>query len=80
MLPHPIEHPGKHPDLGYGAVWGGIYIVNFMKRVAQNLRRVILLHFGLVIARFHSEKTRKLIMFMMFGFLDVSMIPKTNYS
>ena len=37
------------------------------KRVARKLRRIILLHFGLVTFRFHFGKTRKVSMFMIFG-------------
>ena len=48
------------------------------KRLAQKLRRIILLLFGLVTFRFHFGKTRKLMIFMVFGFWDVTMTPKTN--
>ena len=43
-----IENPGKsrkNADLGCGGL-GGIFTVNFKKRVPQKLRRIILLHFG----------------------------------
>ena len=52
---------------GLGGVWGVILILNFNKRVAQKLRRIILLHLGLVTSRFHSGKTRTVIIFMIFG-------------
>ena len=42
------------------------------------LRTIILSHFGLVTFGFHYGRTPKPIMFMIFGFLDVSMTPKTN--
>ena len=45
---------------------GLISIVNFQKRGAQELRRIILLHLGLVAIRFHLRKTRKSIIFMIF--------------
>ena len=44
---------------------GGNFIVNCIERVAQKVRRIILLHFGLW---FHVGKTRKPFMFMVFGF------------
>ena len=41
-------------------------------------RRIILLHFGLVFFRFAHGRDRKPLMFMIAGFLDVSLSPKTN--
>ena len=38
----------------------------------------MLLHFGFVTFPFHYRKTRQPLMFMILGFSDVSMIPKTN--
>ena len=55
-----------------------IFMVNMWKRIPQRLRGVILLHFGLVTFRFHYGRTPKPLMIMIFGFLDVSMTPKTN--
>ena len=47
---------------------GGTFLkLNFDKRVAQKLRRIILLHIGLVILNVHFPKVRKVIIFMMFG-------------
>ena len=46
---------------------GGIQIVNIMKRIAGKLRKIILLHFGLVTFRIHSWKTRKPTIFMVLG-------------
>ena len=43
----------------------------------QNLRGIILLHFGLVTFRFHHGRDRKPLMFMICGFSAVSMFPKT---
>ena len=38
---------------GVSGVWGAIFIVILWKRAAQKLRRIILLHLGLVTFRFH---------------------------
>ena len=38
---------------------GAIFIVNFGKRVARKLCRIMLLHFGIVTFRFHFGRTRK---------------------
>ena len=58
---------------------GAVFIINLEKRGAQKLGRIILLHFGLVPLRFHFGKVRKPFVFMIFGLLEVSMIPQTNY-
>ena len=50
---------------------------NIWKRIAQKLRRTILLHLGLGTFRFHYGRTLKPIMFMRFEFLDMG--PKINY-
>ena len=55
------------PDLGSGGVWGAKFIVNVVKSVAPKLRIIILLHLGLVAFRFHFPKTRKILIFMIFG-------------
>ena len=39
-----LGDPRKNADLGLSG-YGGICIVNFNKRLAQKLRRIILLHF-----------------------------------
>ena len=44
-----------------------MFIINFNKRGAQKLHRIILLHFGLVTFRFHLGTLRKVIIFMIFG-------------
>ena len=75
----PIEHPEKS-GFGVWGVWGTNFTVNLKKRVAQKLRRTILLHFRLIPFRCLFGKTRKPIIIMIFGFLDESMTPKTNYS
>ena len=51
----------------------------FMERCDQKLRRIILLHFGLVTFRFHHGSPLKPFIFMISGFSDVSMTPQTNY-
>ena len=65
----PVENPsksGENPNLGSGGS-GAIFIVSFIKRLAQKLRRIILLHFGLVTFRIHLKKTRKPYIFMISG-------------
>ena len=52
---------------GVGGSGGAISIVNIIKRLAQKLRRIILLHFGLVTFRFHYGGTLKPVIFMIFG-------------
>ena len=69
-----LENPGKHVDLGSTGS-GGSFLV---KRIARKLRRIILLHFGLVTFRFHYWKTLKSLIFMISGFLGVTMCSKTN--
>ena len=67
---------------GFG-VWGvcrAIFIVIvFEKRMAQKLCIIILLHFGFVTFRVHFGRTRKPIIFMVFGLMDVSMTFKNSY-
>ena len=51
-------------------VWGGsgaIFIVNLKVWIAQKLRRIILLHFGLVAFRFHIPRNRQVVMLLIFG-------------
>ena len=60
-------------------VWGVFFIVNCLKRVAQSLRRIILLHFGLVTFRIHFGKTRKPSFLWFSDLADVTMTPQTNY-
>ena len=54
----------KFRILGLGRVGGFIFIVNFKKRVAEKLRRIILLHLGLITCRFHFGKNRTPLIFM----------------
>ena len=65
--------------VGVWEVWEAIFIVHFKKRVAHKLRRITLLHLGLITLRIHFRKTRKPFIFMIFIFSDVSMTLKTNY-
>ena len=58
---------GGNPDVGFGGVWGAILAESCKKRVARKLCRIILLHFGLVTSRIRFGKTRKPIIFMVFG-------------
>ena len=72
---------GYKTNSGFG-VWvigGAILIVSFNKSMAQKLGIIILLHIRSVTCRFNFGKTRKVIMFMIFWFGDVSMTPKTDY-
>ena len=72
-----LGESGRIPDLGSGGgVWGTIFIINCSKRIAQKLRRIILLHFGLFIFRFHLGEARKPFIFMIFDLVDVTMTPK----
>ena len=63
-------------------VWGFIFAVSFIHGVAQKLRRIVLLHFGLrskcSMSRWGNE-IQKTIGSTMLGFLDVSMTPNNNY-
>ena len=49
-----------------------------MERIARKLRRIILLQFGLVTFRLHYRRILKPLIFMISGFSDVFLIPKTN--
>ena len=82
-LRFPIGNPrksGDECDLGVLGVWGVIFTANVMKRIAGKLRRIILLHSGLITFRIHFRRTRKPFMFMVSDLADVTMTPKTNYS
>ena len=46
--------------LGSAEVWGNILSSDFHKRLAQKLRRIILLHFGLVLSTFSSPNPESL--------------------
>ena len=54
------------------------FLLQIIKRLAQQFRRIILLRFGLVAFRFHSGRTRKLFIFMLSDLADVTMTPKTS--
>ena len=52
----------KEIGCGIWRVWGeGMFTINFKKRGARTLRKIILLHFGLVTFLFHCGKTGKVI-------------------
>ena len=44
-----------------------MFIVNIIKRIAQKLRSIILLHFGLVTFRIYFGKKRQVIIFIVLG-------------
>ena len=44
-----------------------IFMVNILKRIAGKLRRIILLHLGLITFRFHDWKTLKPLFVMVLG-------------
>ena len=46
---------------------GVIFIVNIIQRTSRKLRRITLLHFGLVTFRIHFRTTRKPIILMVSG-------------
>ena len=74
-----LDNQKKMPIWGLGGLGGSIFIVNIIERIAQKLRRILLLHLGLVTFRIHFTKDRPPPIFMVFGFSDVSTTPKTNY-
>ena len=57
---------GNPEKMRFG-VWGSIFNVNIIRRIAQKFRRIMLLHFGLVTFRIQIGKTRKHVIFMFFG-------------
>ena len=78
---NPLENlgqSGKIEDLGSRGVWRIIFIADSIKRITQKLRRIILLHLGLITFRIHFRKTRKPRMCMFFSLADVTMTPKTK--
>ena len=77
-LRKPLGKSGKVPDLGSEGSGGHLYC-EFEEKVAGKLRRMFRLHLGLITFRFHFGNTRKLFICMIYGFLDVSMTPKTKY-
>ena len=62
----------------FGGFGGVIFIVIFEKRLAQQLRRIILLHFGLVSFRIHFGKTENLSFSWFSDLVDMSMTANTN--
>ena len=69
-------------NCGFGVqgLWEVIFIVNILKRVAQKLRIIILLHFGLQLLRFILGKPEKSSFSSLWEVADVTMTRKTNYS
>ena len=65
---------------GLGGGWVPIFTPSFDIRVAQKLRRIILLHGELITFDFHFSKIRKVVIFMFSDLVHVFMGPKTNYS
>ena len=61
------KNPDKIADLGSRGSGGPISIVNIIKRIAQKLRRIILLRFGQVTFRIHFGKAPKPFIFMIVG-------------
>ena len=61
----------------YGKCWA-TFLVHLWKRYLQKLCRIILLHLGLVTFRSGYGRDRKPFIFMISGFSDVSMTPKTH--
>ena len=61
-------------------VWGAIFTANIIKRIARELRRIILLHFGLIFVWIHYWKNRKPFISWSQDLADVTMTLKTNYS
>ena len=58
-----------------GHFWA-IFMVSLIERIAQRLRRIILLHFGLVIFRFHYWKNPKPLIFMVLGLFLILETPR----
>ena len=57
------------------------YLCHFYGKIYKNSRKapyIILLDLGRVPFRFHDGRTPKTVMFMIFGFSDVSMTSRTN--
>ena len=77
----PLENRGTvWQNVGFW-VWEGlgfISAVNIMRRIAQKLRRIIWLHFGLVSYRIQFRRTQKPCIFMFLDLLDVTTTPQSN--
>ena len=69
----------ENPDLGSRGSEGAISTVNLNKRLAQKLRRTILLHFGLIIFKSHFGKPGNPSFSWFSDLADVTMTPTTNY-
>ena len=83
---HVMAEKGRFPldNLRKSRIWGlgglgTIFIANFIESVVHKLRGIILLHLALVASLFHFDRPRKPLICTIFGFLDVSMAPQTDY-
>ena len=66
----PKDSPGSFLEnsiLGGQGGLGVMFTVNIIKRLTEMVRRMILLHFGLMTFRIHYWKTRKPLIFMVLG-------------
>ncbi len=54
-----IGDMGEIRDWGLRGVWGASFIVEFDKKIVQQLHRIILLDFGLVTFSFHFPPKQK---------------------
>ena len=50
-----------------------------IKRIAQKLRRIVLLYFGLVAFRFHFGRTRNPLIFIVFGPIGRDQVSQSQY-
>ena len=77
-MPASHRQPGNPGQIRF---WGleAIFIINFKKRVAQKLRRIILLHYGLVTFRFRFGKIEKSSLSWFSDLADATMTSQTDY-
>ena len=69
----------KMADVGSRGVWRVICIVNIIQVLAEKLRKIILLHFGLLTFRIHFRENRKLIIVMFSGLGGRVHEPRNQY-
>ena len=76
-----VEKSEENHRKNIKACWSslGPFIVNVIKRLAEKLRSITLVHFGLVTVRFHYGRNLKPLIFMISGFSEVSMTRQTKY-
>ena len=70
---------GKINNWGLGGVWRTSFTVDFIRRVARKLCRVVLAHFGPDPFRFHFGKPGKSRFSSFSDLVDVSTPPNTSY-